>query len=396
MVNPLRRITLFTGTRADYGLLRPLALTLRVAGDVELSFLVTGSHLSEKHGWTVDEIERDGFDASERVPILTGDDGDQAIADAMAAGMSGFAAALARLQPDCLVILGDRYEALAAACAATVCKIPIAHIHGGELSFGAMDDVFRHAITKMSHLHFCSTEAYRRRVIQMGEHPGRTFHSGAPGVENALSMPLHSASEVAGRLGIQPGQPFILGTFHPATLERAAPAEQLTFLLDALERTEGYVSVFTGANADAQGQALNELLQERVTRAPDRLRYFPSLGSRMYLSALRDAAMAVGNSSSGLIEAPSFGIPTVNIGSRQNGRILAESVISCAAEAGAIADAIRHALTPEFRLRARAAVNPYGKAGTAAMIADVLRNVPLAGLIDKGFYDLPTGADGLH
>ena len=391
MVSPLRRITIFTGTRDDYGLLRTLAVELRAASDVELSFLVTGSHLSRKHGWTVEEIVRDGFDVQEQISILTDQDGDQAIADAMGAGIAGFAAALGRLQPHCLVILGDRYEALAAACAATVCKVPIAHIHGGELSFGAMDDVFRHAITKMSHLHFCSTESYRQRVIQMGEHPERTFHSGAPGVENALSMPLHSSAEVIQRLGLTADQPFILGTFHPATLERALPAEQLTFLLDALERNDGYVSVFTGANADAQGQSLNDLLLARVAAAPSRFRYFPSLGSRMYLSALRDAAMVVGNSSSGLIEAPSFGIPTVNIGSRQNGRIMADSVLCCAAEPGEIADAILHALSPPMRVRARATTNPYGKPGTAAMIANILRTAPLARLIDKGFYDLPNG-----
>lgn len=389
MVTRKRRITLFTGTRADYGLLRPLALQLKGMHDVDLSFLVSGAHLSEQHGLTVREIDADGFDHQERVAILDGDDSDLGIAAAIGRGVTGYAAALRRLQSDILVILGDRYEALAAAIAATVCTVPVAHIHGGELSFGAMDDVFRHSITKMSHLHFCATEPYRQRVIQLGEHPVRVFHTGAPGVENALNLPLASRDETAARLGLRPDQPYILATFHPATLEAASPADQLTMLLDVLAEQDGYVSVFTGANADAHGQELNLLLEARTKAAPKRFRYFTSLGVRFYLSAVRDATLVVGNSSSGLIEVPSFGIPTVNIGSRQNGRTMADSVICCPATREGIRSAVAEALRPETRAAARTVANPYGKPGTSRLIAETLRHVTLEGLVNKGFYDVP-------
>lgn len=389
MVKRRRRITIFTGTRADYGLLRPLAFHLSGMGDIDLSFLVSGAHLSDRHGFTAREIDADGFDRQERVPILRGDDSAIGIAEAMGKGIAGYAAALRRLGTDILVILGDRYEALAAAAAATVCTVPVAHIHGGELSFGAMDDVFRHSITKMSHLHFCSTERYRQRVIQLGEHPERVFHVGAPGVENALGLALASREETAARLALSTDQPYILATFHPATLEAASPAAQLTMLLDVLAEQDGYVSVFTGANADAHGQELNTLLETRTGSTPDRFRYVTSLGSRLYLSAVRDAAIVVGNSSSGLIEVPSFGIPTVNIGSRQNGRTLADSVICCEATTDSMRAAIARALTPGTRERARHVVNPYGKPGTSRMIAETLTATPLAGLVNKGFYDMP-------
>ncbi len=385
---PVRKVCVFTGTRAEYGLLRPLIAALIATPAITASLLVSGSHLSALHGSTIDEISVDGLAAIEKVAILQGDDSDLGVAGAMGRGVALFAAALSRLKPDLLVILGDRYEALAAACAATVCKVPIAHLHGGELSLGAMDDVFRHAITKLSHLHFCSAEVYRNRVIRMGEHPERVFNVGALGVENALNAPLLERTEVEARLGLEPGQEFALLTFHPESLDVSGNQdEQITALLDALGRLDRVVTIATGANADAGGEQLNARLAKEASLHPDWLRFRTSLGSTLYLSALKYCCLVIGNSSSGVIEAPSFGVPVIDIGSRQGGRLKASNVIAATADKASVERALHAAMSGEFRKVARSALNPYERPGTTDAIVSVISHCSLGRLLGKGFYD---------
>lgn len=383
-----RHICFFTGTRAEYGLLRPLIDRVVAKPEVRASLLITGSHLSSVHGGTDDEIATKGLVAVERAAILDGDDSDVGIARAMGKGVRLFAESLARLKPDLVVLLGDRYEALALACAATICKVPLAHLHGGELSLGAMDDVFRHAITKMSHLHFCSTETYRRRVIAMGEHPERVFNVGALGVENALHAPLLDRATVEARLGLAPGQTFILMTFHPETLDRGESSEdQLLAVLRSVERMDGIVTIATGANADAGGQRLNAMLVGEAERRPAHFRYRASLGSQLYLSALKYCHLVIGNSSSGVIEAPSFGVPVIDIGSRQAGRIKSAGLIPAQPNPESIAAAIQLASSDDFRQIASSSVNPYQQVGTSRKITDVLTCFAIDSLLSKGFHD---------
>ncbi|WP_162878167.1 UDP-N-acetylglucosamine 2-epimerase [Trinickia diaoshuihuensis] len=384
----MKTICFFTGTRAEYGLLRPLMRTVETAPGVRLCTLVTGAHLAESLGNTWREIESDGLPIDERVEILMDGGTETNVCTAMGLGIMRYGEALKRLSPDLLVILGDRFEALAAAAAATVCKVPIAHIHGGELTLGAMDDAFRHAITKMSHLHFTSTEAYRRRVVQMGEAPERVFNVGALGVENIKSLPLLSKSEVERRLELAAEQPYFLVTFHPATLEVQPPDEQLEALLSALDAFPSHVCAFTGANADPGGGGLNRMLALAAQARPGRFRFSMSLGVTLYLSAARYAAAVVGNSSSGIIEVPSLGVPTVDIGSRQQGRIRSESVLHCVPQTSAIEAAIATAIGADFRARAAAASNPYDRPGTSRSIVEAILDVDLKAVRDKSFYDI--------
>lgn len=384
----MKTICFFTGTRAEYGLLRPLMRAVAAAPDARLRTLVTGAHLAESLGNTWREIEADGLPIDERVEILLDSGTDSSVCTAMGLGIMRYGEALKRLAPDLLVVLGDRFEALAAAAAATVCKVPIAHIHGGELTLGAMDDAFRHAITKLSHLHFTSTETYRRRVIQLGEEPSRVMNVGALGVENIRTLPLLARAEVEQRLDLAAGQPYLLVTFHPATLEAQPPREQLEALLKALDAFPDHACVFTGANADPGGGELNRLLAVSKQAQPGRFRFSMSLGATVYLSAARAAAAVVGNSSSGIIEVPSLGVPTVDIGDRQRGRIRSDSVVHCAPQAAAIEAALATAISPDFRARAAAAHNPYDRPGTAQSIADALLACDPKALLSKTFYDL--------
>ncbi len=385
----MRRICIFTGTRAEYGLLRPLIRALQETGSIEVRLLVTGAHLSATHGATWREIEADGLTIDERVEIVLDADGKAAVCTSMGLGVMRFGEALQRIGADALVVLGDRYEAFAVAAAATVCGIPIAHLHGGELTMGAVDEAFRHAITKMSHLHFTSTESYRQRVIQLGENPDTVFNVGALGVENAISLALLDQACVRQRLELHQGQRYLLVTFHPATLDSTAPEQQLEELLGALGQFPDHVAVFTGANADAGGGKLNRMLADQGTRHPQRFRFFPSLGLHLYLSSVRFAEAVVGNSSSGIIEVPSFGVPTVDIGLRQAGRIRSASVLHCDSERDAITRTLATALTPDFREQAKRVKNPYEKAGTSSAIAQKLATASLKPLLQKRFFDLP-------
>lgn len=381
-----RSICVFTGTRAEYGLLRPVLKKLPSAGfDVRL--LVSGTHLSKAFGMTANDIVADGLRIDEAVDVPLESNSPTGICAAMGAGLARFGEALGRLKSDALMILGDRYEAFAAAAAATVHGLPIIHLHGGEVTEGAIDDSFRHSITKMAHLHFASTEAYRQRIIQLGEDPAYVHNVGALGVENALELPLADPTSVESDLGLGPGQRYFLATFHPATRDEMPAEEQIMPLLEALNEFPDHVTVFTGANADAGGASINALLQARCLRQPDRLRFFISLGSVRYLSAARFADLVIGNSSSGIIEVPSLGVPSIDIGTRQAGRVRSDSVITCVLERDSIVRAIRTGLSDDFRSASRSAQNPYAGRDTASTIVRTLETTPFAQLVQKRFFD---------
>jgi len=384
----MRTICIFTGTRAEYGLLRPLIRALEAERDVTVRLLVTGSHLGQGNGTTCDEIANDGFRLDECVEILMDSTTESGVCTAMGLGMIRYGDVFRRMAPDLLVLLGDRYEAFAAAAAATVCKIPIAHLHGGELTYGAIDDSLRHAITKLSHLHFASTEAYRTRIIQLGEDPDRVFAVGALGVENIRNVELYGEEDVARRLNTNSQRPYFLMTFHPAPRSEKTPEIQLSALLDALDSFPDYTVVMTGANADAGGLAINRMLAQRAALQPERLQFCMSLGTKLYLSAARHAAVVLGNSSSAIIEVPTLGVPSVDIGPRQAGRARGDSVISCGDDRTEIVNALRRALTPEFRRLAASASNPYDQPDTTARIVRELVSRNLIHALNKTFHDL--------
>jgi GDP/UDP-N,N'-diacetylbacillosamine 2-epimerase (hydrolysing) len=384
------RIAVVTGSRAEYGLLHPVMRRLRDHPGFDLRIVASCMHLSPAHGLTIREILDDGFVVDERVDMLLSTDSDLGVAKSMGLGTIGFADALTRLRPAAVMILGDRFEALAAACAATVLGLPILHLEGGHVTEGAIDDAMRHAITKLAHLHFTATEVYARRIRQMGERPERVLAVGSTAIDTIVSLKLLSRKELEDDLGFATGDPLFLVTFHPATLERGrSPQAQVDEMLHALGRFEDARVLITLPNADAGGHAIHDRLRWFAAQDPRRRRLVASLGRRRYLSALAAATVVIGNSSSGLIEAPSFRIPTVNIGERQKGRIRAASVIDCPAEAGAIEAAVRQALSPGFRAVAAQVVSPFGVGRAAERILAVLERTDFATLTSKGFFDLP-------
>lgn len=394
-------VQILTATRAEYGLLRPLIFRFMEEHDVHVSTVVTGMHLSDEFGMTYRQIEEDGVEIAAKIPILLGADTPCAVSKAMGLAMIGFADFFARQKPDCLVVLGDRFETLAVCCAAFNERIPIIHLHGGERSEGAMDEAYRHAITKLSHLHFASTEEYRRRIIQLGEAPERVFNVGALGVENALRLPLLAKAELEQFLDFSLQQPYAVVTFHPATLEEDAAQRQCQELLDAMEACSELRYLCTKANADAGGRTINRMLAQYAAGHPNVL-LVDSLGALRYLTAVKYAALVLGNSSSGLLEVPSFGIPTVNIGDRQKGRIQAESVINCTPERESIETAIRRALDPEMRVQAQRVKNPYQGQDTSRTIVSQVKRMILEGWCPaKEFFDVgafpvySSGKDGM-
>jgi GDP/UDP-N,N'-diacetylbacillosamine 2-epimerase (hydrolysing) len=388
----MKKICVFTGTRADYGLLKPLLDEIEQDQDLQLQLLVSGTHLAPEFGNTVQLIREDGFHIDAAVAVLSVDDSDLGTCRAISTGVAEYALALKQLQPDIMVLLGDRFEAFAAATAALVCRIPLAHLHGGETTEGACDEAFRHAISKMSSLHFTATEEYRRRVIQLGEQPDRAFTVGAIGLHYLKSTALLSRDELATALDFDLNRTTALITFHPATLDAIPPEHQFKELLAALDEIDALSLIFTKANADPGGRAINRLIDAYVVKRPGRAIASASLGHLRYLSALACCDLVVGNSSSGLIEAPSFGTPTVNIGDRQKGRIRASSVIDCPADKGAIVTACRRALTPGFQDRAKGVANPYYQAGTAKKIKEIIKDTEISSM-QKTFYDLPEGRE---
>jgi GDP/UDP-N,N'-diacetylbacillosamine 2-epimerase (hydrolysing) len=390
----MRKICIFTSTRADWGLLRGLAEEIREHQDLELQLLVSGSHLSAKFGMTVSEIEDAGFDVTTRVNVLKYDDSAQGVCRTMGVALPGYSDALSELKPDLLVVLGDRYETLCVAVAAQISRIPVAHIHGGETTEGAVDESFRHAITKMSHVHFPACEVYRQRIIQLGENPDRVFNVGALGVENIRKIPLMDREALEASLGFPLDQPFFLVTFHPVTLEEATAGEQVDELFAALNQYSGHRVIFTKANADTDGEVINAGIDSYVAEFPDRCLAVASLGLIRYLSAMKLCAAVVGNSSSGILEAPSFHVPTVNIGDRQKGRVRAQSVLDCEPDRLSIQSEINRALTQEFIQSLKGSCSPFEKADTALSIVGSLAKVELQGIIKKSFFDIKTDDGG--
>lgn len=384
-----RNIAIATGTRADWGLLSGIARALAARPDCRVEILATNMHLSARYGNTLSEIVADGFAAPRIVPMATeATDTPAGAVGAMAECMQGMAAALQELKPDLLVILGDRFEMLATATAALMLRVPIVHIAGGEISEGAIDDSIRHAITKMSSLHLTAAEPYRRRVIAMGEEPERVVNTGAIGVYNLLNEPYMSKEELEESIGLTLPADSLLVTYHPATLDDEDPAPRCRQLLAALDRFPHSHIIITYPNNDSRGRVIIDLIEAYGAAHPGRVRVIPSLGKRRYLSALRYVAAVVGNSSSGIVEVPSMGIPTVDIGIRQRGRLRSESVISCGDSADEIAAAIAAALSPQAQEHARRAPNPYGGPDTLAKIVSAIAETPLTTLRTKTFYDL--------
>lgn len=385
----MHRILFVTGARADFGLLAPLMARVRDAPDMTLLTLVTGAHLSPQFGMTVDEVEAAGFRVDERVEMLLSGDTPAAISKSIGLGVIGCADAIRDLRPDLLMVLGDRYEVLAAAIAATCARVPIGHIHGGEVTEGAIDEAIRHTITKMAYLHFTAAEPFRARVIQLGEAPERVFDCGALAVDTIARLELLPRAEIEGFLGgFSLKGSFFLVTYHSTTLLADEGRRGLEALLSAFDRFPAARIIFTGVNADTDHHGLGARISQYVKASGGRATMAASLGHRRYLSAMHHADAVIGNSSSGIIEAPAVGTPSVNIGNRQRGRPLAPSVIGATTEATAIAEAIETALTPEFVRIAAARLTPYGTPGAPDRILAILRErLPVAS-VDKSFFDL--------
>jgi GDP/UDP-N,N'-diacetylbacillosamine 2-epimerase (hydrolysing) len=384
----MRKICIYTSTRAEYGLLRSVLQEIQSAIALELQILASGMHLSSEFGMTIREIREDGYEPDEAIEILLSSDTPVAICKSMGLAMIGYGEALQRLKPDMVVVLGDRFETFCMAAAAQVCRIPLAHIHGGETTEGAIDEAFRHSITKMSHLHFASCEAYRQRIIQLGEAPERVINVGALGVENIRRMSLMTRSDLAESIGFNLEKPYFLVTFHPVTLEKSTAEGQFHSLLAALDAFPEYKVIFTKANADTDGRVINGMIDEYAEKRPDRCLAVTSLGSLRYLSAMKYATALIGNSSSGIVEAPSFQIPTVNIGDRQKGRIQAASTLNCLPDAGAIRQTIGNALSPAFQKKLSDISNPYDRPGTCSTIVGLLQKTDLFGITKKTFHDV--------
>lgn len=384
----MRKICIVTGSRAEYGLLSGLMHAINDEPTLQLQIIATNMHLSPEFGLTYKEIEHDGFHIDKKVQMLLSSDTPNATTKSVGLAAIGFADAYEDLQPDLIVVLGDRFEILAAVTAALFFKIPVAHLHGGEITEGAYDDCIRHAITKMSHLHFTSTEVYRQRVIQMGEQPDRVYYVGAIGVENIKKVALLSQKLLEESIHFVLGDKSLLVTYHPVTLENNTASVQCQNLLDALDDFSDYKVIFTLPNSDTDGRIIIQMINEYVSQHLDRCMSIPSLGLKRYLSALQYVTAVVGNSSSGIIEVPSFGIPTLNIGNRQKGRIAAPSVINCGTSKQNIIDGLNKVLSNEQRSIAKDCLNPYDKENTIEYIIEVLKNVPLRHLINKSFYNL--------
>lgn len=388
----MRKIAVITGTRAEYGQLYWIIKGIHNDPELELQLIVTGTHLSPEFGLTVNEIEKDGFPIAERVEMLLSSDTETAIATSMGLGMIGFAKAYERLKPDTLVVLGDRFEILSAVAAAIPFRLPVAHIHGGESTEGSIDEPIRHAITKMSHIHFTATDSYRKRVIQMGEKPNNVFCFGSTVLDNIKKLGLLSKRALCEELSLPTDSDKKIGvvTYHPVTLEKNTAKSQVLGILDALRSFSDIYWVFTLPNADTDGRIIIKIITDFVGNNPDKGKAFASLGQLRYLSLLKHAVVMVGNSSSGLTEAPSFKLPVVNIGERQRGRIRGENVIDvieCKKET--LAKIIKKAISPEFRTSLKGMKNPYGKGCASEKIIKKLKTIPLdENLIKKQFYEI--------
>lgn len=379
----MKKIAIVTATRAEYGLLTPLIRKVTESKDFILDLIVTGTHLSEKHGYTLDCILKDGFPVAHKIPILEKGNTPYDISVVMANAIKKFAACFQEDRPDMVVILGDRTEMLGVASAAMNERIPIAHIHGGEITEGAVDDCVRHALTKMSYLHFTSADVYRRRVIQLGEQPERVFNVGSLGAENILKAPLLTENEIRSAVGIPENMPYALVTFHPVTLEDCSAGKQAEELCKVMAAKDGYFYLLTKANADAGGDLINQIM-EAFAHERENVSLKDSLGMISYLSALKYASFVMGNSSSGILEAPLMGIPAINIGDRQKGRLTAETVINCKAEYTEIVSAIDKA-----ERMPHVVTHIYGDGTTSAQIMSVLQEILTSPIeMKKKFFDV--------
>ena len=381
----MRKVCVITGTRAEFGLMRKILNGLKEAADVTLQLVVTGSHLVAKYGNTYQEIHDAGFSIDADVDMLLASDSPRAVGQSMGLGVIGLTNALARLEPDIVLLLGDRYEALAAAQSALLLQIPIAHIHGGEATEGAIDEAIRHSITKMAHVHFTAAEEFRRKVIQLGEQPDTVYNFGAVGLDNVADLVPVARDELEKFIGLKLDGPILLVTYHPLTLDNEGVAS-VSNLLDALDAQNGTRIVFTGANADALGSDINTKVRSFCSARPNLAVQIPSLGVRRYLSLMTISQVVIGNSSSGLLEAPFIGVPTVNIGLRQRGRLQGPAVVNCNDTTKDILASIKRARSPELRKIASRRETPYGQPGASEKITEILRNVELKGVLLKRFY----------
>lgn len=382
----MKKIGVVTSTRSEYGLLKPIILALKEEFNVKV--IATGTHLSHEFGMTSEMIEKDGIKIEEKVEILLSSDTQVGICKSMGLGMISFGELFERCKFDALLILGDRYEIFAIAAVATISQIPLIHMYGGETTEGAFDEAFRHSITKMSQLHFTSTEDYRRRVIQLGESPNRVFNVGAIGIENIKTLKLMNEDELENSIGFKLDKPFFLVTFHPVTLEKNSAKNQFSELLKALSEYQDMKIIFTKANSDTDGRIINTMIDEYVMNNGNCIEFI-SMGQLRYLSAMKYCSAVIGNSSSGIVEAPSFNVPTLNIGDRQKGRIHAESIINCKAEKEEIVKAIEKAMSSEFNKSIENINNPYGDGNVSCKVLEVLKNIMKNDLIElkKVFYD---------
>lgn len=385
----MKRICVVTATRAEYGLLKNVIVRLEQETDIIVNVVVTGTHLSPRFGETYREIEKDGVRICARIPILEDEDTALGVLDTMGNALKGFGGFFQSNPQDMVIILGDRYEIMAVCIAAMMEKIPIAHIHGGEITEGAIDDAIRHSITKMSYLHFASTEEYRKRILQLGEQPDRVFNVGALGVENVLRQPLMSREELEKSIAFVLGEQYGLVTFHPVTLEEQTAIEQLHQLLEAMNELEDYHFIITMSNADEGGIQINEELIKYAHAHEKRIYVTESLGMKRYLTAMKYASFVLGNSSSGIIEAPAMRVPTVNIGDRQKGRVQAESILNCEPVCGEIVETVRKTQEAEFLTKVRKQKLPYGEGDTSKKIVDILKTQLQKGFdLKKKFYDV--------
>ncbi len=389
----MRKICVFTSTRADYGLLKNLIREISCSAQLHLQLLVSGSHLVGEQGMTIEEIRRDGFEPDRCVDIELTDDSPEGICRSMGIAIAGYGKFFVEFDPDIVVVLGDRSEAFCCASAAQICRIPIAHIHGGETTQGAVDEAFRHCITKMAHLHFPCCEEYKRRIVQLGECAEKVHNVGALGVENIRTTQLMDRLGLERAIGFKLDRPFFLITFHPVTLENRTSQDQVAELLVALDEYSDHKLIFTGANADTDGRIINKILDEFVATHSHRCLKTPSLGYLRYLSAMQFCDAVIGNSSSGILEAPVFKVPTINIGDRQKGRLRTPSIVDCEPTRKSILAALYLICSMDFKSNLENMEIPHEKDGTAKKIKKIIETADFTNVLKKKFVDY--GSDGI-
>jgi len=383
-----KKICVITGTRAEYGIMYWLIKAINDDPNLELQLLVTGMHMSPEFGLTYKDIEKQNIPITKKIEVLLSSDTAVGISKSMGLSMISFAEVFQEIQPDLCVVLGDRFEIFSAVSAAMIARVPVAHLHGGESTEGVIDEAIRHSITKMSHLHFVATKEYAKRVIQLGEHPDNVFNFGSPGIDNIHKLDLLSKNDFEKSIDFELGEVNFLVTFHPVTLEKNTSKEQFLELLNAFDTLKEAKIIFTLPNSDTDGRIIIEMINNYVAKNGDRTIAFQSLGQLRYLSALKYMSAVIGNSSSGLSEVPTFKIPTINIGDRQNGRLKATSVIDCEPKTDAILESIKKAKSNDFQKKLRDVLNPYGKAGASLRIKEKIKSFNIEGILKKKFFNI--------